>query len=62
MKLPSGKTMKIVARNNNSRNIYIQSVKLNGKPYTKVFIDHETLLQGGVLEFEMVCSQTKNGA
>jgi len=53
MKLPSGKTMKIVARNNSAKNIYIQSVKLNGKPYTKVFIDHETLLQGGVLEFEM---------
>jgi predicted alpha-1,2-mannosidase len=53
VKMPSGKVMKIVAKNNNKRNLYIQSVKLNGRPYTKVFIDHETLQQGGELEFEM---------
>jgi len=53
MKLPSGKTMKIKARNNGKKNIYIQSVKLNGKPYTKTYIDHATLLEGGELEFEM---------
>jgi putative alpha-1,2-mannosidase len=53
MKLPSGKTMKITTKNNSKKNIYIQSVKLNGKPYTKAYIDHATLLEGGELEFEM---------
>lgn len=53
MKLPSGKTMKITTKNNSKKNIYIQSVKLNGKPYTKTYIDHATLLEGGELEFEM---------
>jgi putative alpha-1,2-mannosidase len=53
VKLPSGKTMKIKAKNNGKKNIYIQSVKLNGRPYTKTYIDHATLLDGGELEFEM---------
>jgi predicted alpha-1,2-mannosidase len=53
VKLPSGKTMKIKTKNNGKKNIYIQSVKLNGKPYTKTYIDHATLLDGGELEFEM---------
>ncbi|MBE2290869.1 MAG: glycoside hydrolase family 92 protein [Chitinophagaceae bacterium] len=53
LQLPSGKTMKVKTKNGGKKNIYIQSVKLNGKPYTKTYIDHTTLLEGGELEFEM---------
>ncbi len=53
MKLPSNKQMVIKAKNNASDHPYIQSVTLNGKPYTKTYIDHATLLKGGVLEFVM---------
>lgn len=53
IKLPSGNSMRVVAHNNSKKNLYIQSVKLNGTPYSKVYIDHSTLLAGGVLEFEM---------
>jgi predicted alpha-1,2-mannosidase len=53
IKVPSGKTMRVTAHNNGKENVFIQSVSLNGKPYTKVFIDHETLMQGGSLQFEM---------
>jgi predicted alpha-1,2-mannosidase len=53
MKLPSGKVMKVKTKNNSKKNCYIQSVTLNGKPYTKTYIDHATLLEGGILEFEM---------
>jgi len=45
--------MKVKTKNGGKKNIYIQSVKLNGKPYTKTYIDHTTLLEGGELEFEM---------
>ena len=51
--LPGNKSMKIKAKNCSKNNPYIQSIKLNGKPYTKIFITHATLMKGGVLEFEM---------
>lgn len=48
-----GKTFKIIAHNNGSGNIYINSAKLNGKPYAKSFIRHSDIVAGGTLEFEM---------
>jgi len=53
MKLPSGKTMVVLTKNNAKDHPYIQSVTLNGKPYTKAYITHETLLKGGQLVFVM---------
>jgi len=32
---------------------YIQIVQLNNKPYNNTYIDHSTLISGGVLEFTM---------
>lgn len=49
----NNKTFKIIAHNNNDKNIYIQSVKLNGMDYTKSFITHKDIQQGGTLEFFM---------
>ena len=43
----------ITARNLTDANRYVQSVKLNGQPYDKLYITHQDLLQGGTLEFEM---------
>jgi putative alpha-1,2-mannosidase len=34
-----------------NQSIYIQSAKLNGRPYTKSWITHEFFLKGGLLEF-----------
>ena len=53
MKLPDNKQFKVKALNNNEKNIYIQSVKLNGKPYTHSYITYKDIMQGGVLEFTM---------
>lgn len=53
MKMPSGKRMVIKTKNSGKNNPYIQSISLNGKPYTKTYIDHNTLLQGGLLEIVM---------
>jgi predicted alpha-1,2-mannosidase len=52
-KYASGKTFTIIARNNSATNIYIQSAKLNGKPYKQCWIPHETISEGGILELEM---------
>lgn len=34
-------------------NIYVQSVKLNGRAYNKLFITHADIVNGGTLEFTM---------
>lgn len=50
----AGNTYFTVKTINNARNHpYIQSVTLNGKPYTKTYIEHNTLMQGGQLTFTM---------
>jgi predicted alpha-1,2-mannosidase len=51
--LPGKNKMTIKATNTGKDKPYIQSIKLNGRPYTKTFIDHNTLLKGGTLEFLM---------
>ena len=50
-----GGTLTIVAKNNSDKNVYVQSVKLNGKIYTKNWLQHNDLFKKGkvTLEFEM---------
>jgi predicted alpha-1,2-mannosidase len=60
--LENGKDFIISARNNRAANIYIQSAQLNGKKYDKSFLDHELLLKGGILSFEMGPNPDKNWA
>lgn len=43
----------IEAKNNSSKNTYIQSALLNGKPYNKSHIDFSDIINGGVLELTM---------
>ena len=43
----------IEARNANAENIYIQSVELNGQPYTLPYIEHIDIAAGGKLVFVM---------
>lgn len=51
--MPNGKKFKIEVHNNTQQNIYIQSVELNGRPYHKVYIQHEDMLKGSTLTFNM---------
>ena len=53
LKVGNGKTFRVVAHNNSSENKYIQSAKLNGKPYTRSYIDFKDIVRGGTLEFVM---------
>ena len=48
-----GKTFTIVVRNNGPENYSIKSIKLNGKPYNKFYIDFKDIMAGGILEFQM---------
>lgn len=48
-----GKTLRIITKNNSDKNIYIQSIKLNGNPLNRYWITHQELVNGAVLEFEM---------
>lgn len=48
----SGKFI-IKAKNNSTKNVYIQGITLNGKPYSKNYISHSDMIRGGVLEMTM---------
>ncbi len=43
----------IVSKRHSPDEVYIQSAKLNGKVYTKCWIDHADVMRGGVLELVM---------
>ncbi|MCO6026352.1 GH92 family glycosyl hydrolase [Prevotella cerevisiae] len=53
IRLEGGKTFMIVAHHASSKNIYIQSAKLNGKPFNQCWIRHSTIVDGGKLELLM---------
>ena len=49
----NGKSFTIVANNVSEDNFYIQSAKLNGESFDEPWINYQTLMAGGTLEFEM---------
>lgn len=48
-----GGSFTVIAKNNSSSNIYIQRAWLNGRPYSRCWLDHAAIIAGGVLELEM---------
>ena len=57
----NGKTLSIITKNNSDENKFIQSVKLNGKPYTRSYIMFSDIKKGGTLEFTMGNQPSKFG-
>jgi len=53
MNVGNGRTFKVTAHNNSAENIYVQSAKLNGKKYTKSYVDFKDIVCGGELELVM---------
>jgi putative alpha-1,2-mannosidase len=51
--LGNGKEFAIVARHVSSRNKYIQSAELNGKPLERPWFRHSDIANGGTLVLEM---------
>ena len=47
------KTFTITVENNSAENRYIQSITLNGKAYTKGYIEHKDIMAGGELVIRM---------
>lgn len=57
--LPNGKTFTVSAKGVSDKKRYVRAVKLNGKPYTKLYLDYKDVAEGGVLTFEMSASPNK---
>ena len=53
LQVAGGKTFSVEVKENNAVNKYIQSITLNGKPYTKSYLSHQDLMKGGKLVIEM---------
>lgn len=51
--LENGKQFTVTAHNAGGKNMYVQSVSLNGAVYNKNYILHSDILKGGRLVFEM---------
>lgn len=58
--LENGKAITVIAKNVSDRNRYVKSVKLNGRPYSKLYITHEDLTKGCTIEFTMSNRANKN--
>lgn len=53
LSLAEGKKFSVRTINNSAKNMYIQSMRLNGKPYTKSYITHQDIIKGGELAITM---------
>ena len=51
--LGNNKSFNVKTVNNSQKNIYIQSVKLNGINYKNAYITHKDIIKGGEIEFKM---------
>lgn len=59
LSLPNGKQFFIKAPGVSDKNRYVKEVRLNGKPYDKLYITHKDIMAGGVLSFKMGSTPNK---
>lgn len=53
VRLENGRTLTVVAHGNGPDNVYVQSLKVDGKPWTRPWIRHADIADGATLEFTM---------
>jgi predicted alpha-1,2-mannosidase len=53
VRLPGGRSLRVVAKHNSPDNVYVQRVRLNGRTWDKASIGQSDLARGGTLEFDM---------
>ena len=53
VRLSNGKELTITAENQSDENVYVQSVRVNGKPWNSVHLPHKEIANGGTIEFTM---------
>ncbi len=58
--LPGKKTFTVVGKKVSKRNIYIRSAKLDGKDYPYSYLNHQTIINGGRLVFNMTSKPNKH--
>lgn len=51
--LQNGKTFTVLAEGLSKEHKYVESITLNGEPYTKNYITHEDIMKGGTLVYKM---------
>ncbi|MER7562346.1 GH92 family glycosyl hydrolase [Streptomyces sp. NPDC097941] len=51
--LDNGRDLVVRAPKNSARNVYVQGLKVNGKPWTSTSLPHSVLSKGAVLDFDM---------
>ena len=51
--LQDGKTFTVLAEGLSKEHKYVESITLNGEPYTKNYITHEDIMKGGTLVYKM---------
>ncbi|MCC8411175.1 GH92 family glycosyl hydrolase [Mucilaginibacter sp. UR6-1] len=59
LKLENGKTVTINAANNSKATRYVNTVTVDGKPYTHNWLSHTALQKGGVINFNMSAQPNK---
>lgn len=59
LQLENGKVFEIKAEGVSDKMRYVKSVKLNGEPYSKTYITHADIVNGGVIEFTMSATPNK---
>ncbi|PWK71414.1 putative alpha-1,2-mannosidase [Mucilaginibacter oryzae] len=58
--LENGKTITINAPKNSDENRYVNTLTVDGKPYTNNWLSHKALLNGETLDFDMQATPNKN--
>ncbi|WP_020122167.1 GH92 family glycosyl hydrolase [Streptomyces canus] len=51
--LENGRDLVVRAPKNSARNVYVQGLRVNGKPWTSTSLPHSVLSKGAVLDFDM---------
>ena len=55
---PNGNTLNISAPGNSEKHVYVNSINVNGEPYTHTYLEHQSMVKGGEIHFDM--SDTPN--
>ncbi|RAJ75141.1 putative alpha-1,2-mannosidase [Chitinophaga dinghuensis] len=53
LQLENGKTFVVDVKNQSDKNVYVQQVLLNGKPWKQLTISHSDIMNGGTITFVM---------
>lgn len=58
--LPNGRTLTVKAPNNSDKNIYVNSVTLNGRKIPNLYLNYKDIMAGGTLQFNMSPTPNKS--